>query len=85
MMNIQQIRMDLRRNCSFNILLLVLYSHFLGFGQQVKLFVSDPVNAQLCQTAEAGSTLINTGTIDITNATLWLELPIGIEYVPGSV
>lgn len=84
-MNIQQIRMDLRRNCSFNILLLVLYSHFLGFGQQVKLFVSDPVNAQLCQTAEAGSTLINTGTIDITNATLWLELPIGIEYVPGSV
>jgi len=85
MMNIQQIRLDFRRNCSFNILLLVLFSQFLCFGQQVKLYVSDPINAQLCQTSEAGSLLINTGTIDIINATLWLELPVGIEYVPGSV
>lgn len=54
-------------------------------GQTVQIIVNDPVNAQLCQSSKAGSKIINTTSTAIANAQLWLELPAGIEYIPGSV
>lgn len=65
--------------------MILLISLTKAIGQTVRFLVIDPVNAQLCQSAKAGSKIINTGSIAISNAHLWLELPPGIEYVPGSV
>ena len=85
MMNILQILVYSIRHPFTSVLLLVLINHFSSQGQQVKLIVYDPVNAQICQSTAAGSQLINTGATAISRGELWLEIPTGIEYIPGSV
>lgn len=84
-MNIQLILINPIRNRFASILLSILFIQILGLGQTVKLLVFDPVTAQLCQSSIAGSQLINKGSTPIINGQLWLELPSGIEYVPGTV